>query len=397
MLRAKNCSVIQGLVLSYNNTVSISILHPMCRLLSRYDLLSYHPLTPTFNESHTLRMDVDFNVQQTRNKGMALFAARAFTTGDVIVSEPSLGSLPTMLSDTFDDESFFDPAHEYSGVPAIRRMVDGMTAHEHQLFAALYSRQQNIQSTVQNNVFSTFTTDHNGHELLTLRLYHIISRANNSCRPNSLYSHNPNTGHGDLRAIRNIANGEEITVEYQCHEKGSLRGVHERESDFRDHYGFRCDCPACRGRQRRRDNQWRIRASELSNGIITASKNVPNNDGVEADRAARLANHDEFVATLHNLEICDFKLSRAYKYRAEEHLRGYRLAQRDGEDHCPTCAKEGTPWNHLRLAREDLLAAGRIDTICYGSDHPECNEVQRMFAHVCHLMVVTKLPRQALQ
>lgn len=297
-----------------------------------------------------------------------------------------------MLVDTYDEDAFFDPDHMYSGVAAIQRVVDGMTLQEQQQFVALHSRQRNIQSIVQHNAFSDYDTDPNGHELVTLRLYNNISRANNSCRPNSVYSHNPETRCGVLRAVRNIANSEEITVEYQCSEDDSLREASDRETVFRTHYGFRCDCPACRGRQRREDSRRRVRACQLLAEIATERSNIPDDHGAEIDRAARLAIDDEYITTLHDLEICDFKLAAAYKYRAEVHMRGFKLAERDGHTHCITCQHEDTPWTHLRLARDDFLAADRLYEICYGPNHPECLKMRERFDEIRYLMIVTPLP-----
>ena len=87
------------------------------------------------------------------------------------------------------------------------------------------------------NVIAIMDTNgfHNG---LCLKM----SRFNHSCRPNAQYFWNEDTNKRDLRTLRNIKEGEEITVSYSP----DLVGLREeRRARLKEDFFFDCNCGAC--------------------------------------------------------------------------------------------------------------------------------------------------------
>ena len=66
------------------------------------------------------------------------------------------------------------------------------------------------------------------------------ARFNHACNPNACFSWNPNIGKETIHTMRDVHEGEEVTISYvdMEHDK-RLRAWELR------HYGFVCDCPAC--------------------------------------------------------------------------------------------------------------------------------------------------------
>ena len=69
-----------------------------------------------------------------------------------------------------------------------------------------------------------------------------MSRFNHSCRPNAQYFWNVDTNTRDMRSLRKIKQGEEITVSYIA---SLLYSREERQAYLRDTYNFDCSCEAC--------------------------------------------------------------------------------------------------------------------------------------------------------
>ena len=72
-----------------------------------------------------------------------------------------------------------------------------------------------------------------------------MSRFNHSCQPNAQYFWNEDTDTRDMRALRKIKQGEEITVSYISIGREQLFGRDERCNYIKDTYHFDCRCKAC--------------------------------------------------------------------------------------------------------------------------------------------------------
>lgn len=77
-------------------------------------------------------------------------------------------------------------------------------------------------------------------------IFRHASRFNHSCIPNANVTWNPeigldNQGRLTVHAIRDIAFGEEVVIDYQC----SYKARAARMQELRNDYGFDCTCPIC--------------------------------------------------------------------------------------------------------------------------------------------------------
>jgi hypothetical protein len=70
-----------------------------------------------------------------------------------------------------------------------------------------------------------------------------MSRFNHSCRSNAQYFWNVYTHTRDIRAMRKIKQGEEITVSYKEHKWAASR--EERQTFLKNGFNFDCNCKAC--------------------------------------------------------------------------------------------------------------------------------------------------------
>jgi len=71
-----------------------------------------------------------------------------------------------------------------------------------------------------------------------------MSRFNHSCVPSGEFHWNDQYSRQEIRAIKNIQAGEEITICYFTIEI-AVHTQQERKQFLLDHYGFPCDCPDC--------------------------------------------------------------------------------------------------------------------------------------------------------
>ena len=67
-----------------------------------------------------------------------------------------------------------------------------------------------------------------------------VSRFNHSCRPNAEWFWNEDTNTVDVRAVRKIKSGEEITLRYI-----QQWAREERRAELQYHFNFDCNCEAC--------------------------------------------------------------------------------------------------------------------------------------------------------
>ena len=70
-----------------------------------------------------------------------------------------------------------------------------------------------------------------------------MSRFNHACQSNAQYFWNEDTNTRDIRALRKINKGEEITVNYEA--PSWLKPTEERQRELKNKYNFVCNCAAC--------------------------------------------------------------------------------------------------------------------------------------------------------
>jgi hypothetical protein len=303
--------------------------------------------------------------------------------GEEIASERPLGTIK--IQPTFSSARFFNPNGLSNGMDAITNMVNHMSPANQALFNALHRRTISPLphminfSIMATNCFSSLHSE-DGQEVVTLVVHNHISRANNSCRPNAIYAYDHVQNLGTLRALQAIPNGQEITIEYLASVDDSLQVGVNRRRELHRNYGFWCSCPACRnpmnlGQPNQADDTIRTRAG----GRYQVISNTPLPPGGLTHTAGTMwkTRANGYVRDLSDMEIADFKLAGAFIHRAEVHKALYQNAVQSAVPaaHCNKCAVAPHGWHHLNEARNDYAKAETRDRICYGPNHPQCEEV----------------------
>jgi len=95
-----------------------------------------------------------------------------------------------------------------------------------------------------------------------------ISRFNHSCRPSAEFSWNPARKKQEVRVVRPIKCGTEITVSYFSH-LVAAQDRRGRKKYLQTYYGFPCDCAACIlvGEEGEEDDRERAKVAELAKEI----------------------------------------------------------------------------------------------------------------------------------
>lgn len=73
-------------------------------------------------------------------------------------------------------------------------------------------------------------------------VFEIICRVNHSCCPNAICTWNSNTGQMELKALRPLKRGDEVTISYIRNELGLNVDARRRELKF---WNFVCMCTRC--------------------------------------------------------------------------------------------------------------------------------------------------------
>ncbi|KAL1686726.1 hypothetical protein GGG16DRAFT_117652 [Schizophyllum commune] len=170
-----------------------------------------------------------------------MFATRRLRTGTLIVNERPLAFQPSgkTVRDTAEQEGHLEV------------MLSRMTQKRRETFLSLKdSRSTNragcgpLLGRSRTNAWAIYQNQlagPSGEDGYYSATFDTLSRMNNSCRPNALFSWDTRTFSGSLRAVRDIAPDEEITVAY-C---GDIEIPLNERKAFLASYGFECACPAC--------------------------------------------------------------------------------------------------------------------------------------------------------
>ena len=206
-----------------------------------------------------------YSVDKVEGKGLGCIATKKIKKGTLILREkPSLVKVadvnkdmnPTVLKNLIDayvkmevgeKEEYLTLANKYSEDSEIgfeveedrEEFVRAFTAYCDQIFSNLVSEitLTNIDLETAKKVYQIYQTNafHNG---VCLKM----SRFNHSCSSNAEYFWNTDEQTRDLRAIRNIPAGDEITVNYRGVE---IQDVNDRIQLLLKEYHFYCNCAAC--------------------------------------------------------------------------------------------------------------------------------------------------------
>ena len=181
------------------------------------------------------------------------------------------------------------------------------------------------------------------------------SRINHSCIPNSHYSWNENIRRLTVHAVRDIPEGEEITVSY-C---SGFRTLKERRRKLKP-YVFTCLCPACQ-----EDTDFgrlsRLRRREM----VDLRQEIADYQNDSRAARAKYAYCDEQSAILKILRVID----------EEGLVHEKSMAYRDAVD---WALKKGYREVALKYASKEL----DVDLCCAGKDSPSYQETKSFLQRI---------------
>ncbi|KAK4948948.1 hypothetical protein LTR10_012321 [Elasticomyces elasticus] len=191
-----------------------------------------------------------------------------------------------------------------------------------------------LMPKLSHNAF-THTEEVDGVEYGITRVFEVISRANHSCRPNAVVEWDPDLGQGTLHSLVNIAEGDDIEIDYLGNAKDTLQPREGRRKLLRDNHGFECICPACgpltvSTRKPSDDDSDRISAIDAYDNIdwrITSTLDLKQmTTANEAERRDQTDHLTTYIGLLEKLELFDGKTKDAYEARAKLHEQDYQIA-----------------------------------------------------------------------
>lgn len=208
-----------------------------------------------------------FRVSHAGVKGYGVFATRPIARGTRIMADKILLSIDNKDTSVLDAAARLSPEDRHrllslSMNNAKQKSLSYLAAAAWGSFPSLaaISEGRDLLNIFYNNNFSLSGTSGKRAVFLT------VARLNHSCVPNA--QGNLNTAlpgsQFTIHALREIADGEEITISY-LHDELAIRSMRQRK--LQEGYGFECACEICSigdsGERHERSHQRRLKIQEM--------------------------------------------------------------------------------------------------------------------------------------
>lgn len=206
-------------------------------------------------------------VQDMVGKGKGTVATRAITASELVMEEEPLVKAPMPNTE--------DP-HFAARVAAHMKTVDKA------VLDAFMDLVCPFPETTSHGIWQVNHFNVDGNDIV----YRNISRINHSCTPNCAHAFDRTTQKGQIRALRDIPAGQEITITY-C---DLLASSSQRKHHLNYYYKFPCACDACLNPGDLSDTR-RAKLSDclhMMNPLVDKFRNVHHN-GQTSDQALREA------------------------------------------------------------------------------------------------------------
>ncbi|KAF7289263.1 Aldehyde dehydrogenase [Mycena indigotica] len=192
-----------------------------------------------------------FRVAPSPGKGMGLFSTRKITQGEMIFSErplllqpaPTMVITPNGLDAAEEAKWRLNEQERYAA-----KCVQRMTPHQQAAFMGLHNFNPNdrtgpIFGRIRTNGIGLYGLESGieGDKGVYAAVCDNISRLNHSCSPNTCPRFDRASFSYWLYAVRDIAEGEELTYQYSDVLVSKVERNEETEK-----YGFACMCAACK-------------------------------------------------------------------------------------------------------------------------------------------------------
>jgi len=321
-------------------------------------------------------------------KGCGVVAARNINIGELLLAESPLIVVPWWVR-----HSMF-PAKEKK--ECLARAVRDLTPDQRKEFFNLHDSKvgENEPKTIdgiwRTNNFALGPSGPRSDNGLFLK----ISRFNHSCVPYAEFMWNEEKRQQEIRAIRDIPEGEEITICYFTLLVGA-RSQKERKEYLQSHYGFPCDCVACslEGEEKKINDRERKEVGSLEKRIEcllyefpedSQDENESNKDddlSIEFDNAAYYKDAMRDVTVPTSLEeetvdpdLADILLGLQLSYHRLRLMAklGFKLVSQLRI--CSSILEICSEWDLHQAGQEAASTGARLAQHLYGARAPQTQE-----------------------
>ncbi|KAF9045789.1 SET domain-containing protein [Hymenopellis radicata] len=298
-----------------------------CATFLRRDIS--HLVPSTYLDASTEHHSSAFVIRPAGHKGLGAFTRRATAPGSILLSEHPLlvvartcGDVSTLLGN-LEMEKFLGLAN-----------------------SKRYEYDRETEGIMQTNAIEIeLPTEEGtmGHHAVFLD----FSRVNHSCSPNAQWKWDAKTFMLTLEAVRPIAKGEEITVQYI----DSCVDYRQRRDKLASLYGFDCLCPTCSQPDHERSNKARRELRNIMRRLPKfeswcSSRDMPDDYLINLSERALQLRESEGLQLFESRKHTD---DMAMCYAALEDTDMFKLHAQKGMEH-----RTGGPLEH-RLVLECWL------------------------------------------
>ena len=198
-----------------------------------------------------------YKVEKVAGKGVGCVAVKEIKKGSLVLREAPQMLYPDMDGVRTVEESF-------RHIEVVIKAFMEMSVEDQESFLDLHNKFDDDKTNWSDGMGKQFTALSRSADQMTfpnisqekaLKVMAIVgtngfhngvclkmSRFNHSCRPNAQYFWNVDTNTRDVRALRKIKRGEEITL---CYFPTMIGSREERQTQLKDSFNFDCNCGAC--------------------------------------------------------------------------------------------------------------------------------------------------------
>ena len=297
-----------------------------------------------FTQSARHVSDSHLVVQPIPGKGFGLTTTQLIPKGSTILLDA-----PRIIA------SAEFPAHvlQAQGVSLFTHALERLPAEDRELVMSLDKSLggSDIEDIMKTNAFACQLHD-GGEDDAYMCLFPSVARINHACRPNSHARFIPKTLLMEVKALRDIVAGEEISISY-----GRIDLKHaERQKLYKEGWNFSCTCEMCTAKEgvKKGSDQSRARFARLRKKFESLT--------AETYDAQRIVAWEKEVMELSKLEGLDVLLAPdyerlAYVYAGHGMMRDARLwAQKARDSLTEWAIVDGGP--RMELDRVEELLKG---------------------------------------
>ncbi|RFU29079.1 hypothetical protein B7463_g7275, partial [Scytalidium lignicola] len=172
--------------------------------------------------------DPIYDVREVPGKGKGLVATRKITKGTRILSEEPIVRVPEK---TLGNQSL---------LASIRRQVDALSPDQRSAFLSLHNIYMDDAALKYLGIIRTNALPF-GDDVMEAGIFLDACRINHACDNNAQKSWNENIKRHTVHALRDIEEGEEITIYYL----GVLNSREARQEALQRKFAFTCSCRLC--------------------------------------------------------------------------------------------------------------------------------------------------------